>query len=43
MRGSRKFSLRNTTLIPLFLVDEGMENPNTTISGPSSGRQRSAI
>ena len=26
-----------------FLVDEGREDPNTTISGPSSARQRNAI
>ena len=25
------------------LVDEGREDPNTTISGPSSARQRNAI
>ena len=27
----------------LFLVDEGSKDPNTTISGPSSARQRKAI
>ena len=27
----------------LFLVDEGSEDLNTTISGPSSARQRNAI
>ena len=26
-----------------FLVDEGREDPSTTISGPSSARQRNAI
>ena len=26
-----------------FLVDEGRKDPNTTISGPSSARQRNAI
>ena len=26
-----------------FLVDEGRENPSTTISGPSSARQQNAI
>ena len=26
-----------------FLVDEGREDPSTTKSGPSSGRQRNAI
>ena len=30
-------------LFSLFLVDEGREDPNTTISGPSSARQRNAI
>ena len=27
----------------IFLVDEGREDPNTTISGPSSTRQQNAI
>ena len=27
----------------VFLVDEGREDPNTTISGPSSAHQRNAI
>ena len=27
----------------LFLVDEGREDPSTTISGPSTARQRNAI
>ena len=27
----------------VFLVDEGWDDPNTTISGPSSARQRNAI
>ena len=27
----------------VFLVDEGMEGPNTTKGGPSSARQRNAI
>ena len=31
------------TLTILFSVDEGNETPNTTISGPSSARQRNAI
>ena len=26
-----------------FLVDEGSDDPNTTISGPTSARQRNAI
>ena len=26
-----------------FVVDEGREDPNTTISGPSSARQRNTI
>ena len=29
--------------VPLFLVDEGIEDPNTTKNGPSSARQRNAI
>ena len=31
------------TLTFFFIVDEGWEDPNTTISGPSSARQRNAI
>ena len=27
----------------VFLVDEGIEDPHTTMSGPSSARQRNAI
>ena len=46
MRGSRKVCQGGgggggSTLI--FLVDEGWKNLNTTISGPSSARQRNAI
>ena len=26
-----------------FLVDEGIEDPNTTVNGPSSARQRNVI
>ena len=26
-----------------FIVNEGIEDPNTTINGPSSARQRNAI
>ena len=43
MSGSRKFGQRGpilTTLFFRFSVDEGMEDPNTTISGPSLARQR---
>ena len=32
-----------TFLFLLFLVDEGREDPNTTISRPSSARQRNVI
>ena len=32
-----------TTFFFVFLVAEGKEDPNTTKSGPSSARQRSAI
>ena len=31
------------TLTTFFLVDEGREDPSTTISGPSKARQRNAI
>ena len=31
------------TFFLVFLVDEGIENPNVTINGPSSARQRNAI
>ena len=37
MRGSRKFCQRGFNFDKVvFLVDEGGEDPNTTISGPSS-------
>ena len=32
-----------TVFVLVFLVDEGREDPNTTISGPSSAQQRNAI
>ena len=31
------------TLTKVFLVDKGNEDPNTTINGPSSARQRMAF
>ena len=45
MHGYRKFCQRGPTLTTLtlfvcFLVDEGREDPNTTIGGPSSASQR---
>ena len=43
MRGPRKFCQRGSKFDSLFLVDEGMEDPNTAINGPSSARQRNAI
>ena len=44
MRGSRKFCQRGPNLIKIFfLVDEGMEDPNVTINGPSSARQQNAF
>ena len=48
MRGSRKFCQRGPTLtfysfIFYFFFDEGREDSNTTISGPSTARQRNAI
>ena len=47
MRGPRKFCLSesnfdNVLFLFVFLV-EGREDPSTTISGPSSARQRNAI
>ena len=44
MRGSRKFCQRGSNIDNLFfLFDEGRNDKNTTISGPSSARQRNAI
>ena len=43
MRGSRKFCQRGPKLIRVFLVDVGIQDPNTAINGPSSTRQRNAI
>ena len=53
MRGSRKFCQGDPTLTGfffvfiylfiLYLVAEGREDPNTTIRGRSSARQRNAI
>ena len=44
MRGSRKFCQSGSNFDNVFfLVDEGREDPNTTISGPSLARQRNAI
>ena len=36
MRGSRKFCQRGSYFDKVFLVDEGREDPNTTISGSLS-------
>ena len=46
MPGSRKFCQRGSNfnnVVFFFLADEGWEDPNTTISGPSSARQQNAI
>ena len=45
MRGSRKFCQRGSNFynVFLFLVYEGMEDQNITISGPLLARQRNAI
>ena len=43
IRGSGKFLLRGSNFDYVFLVDDGREDPNATISGPSSARQRNAI
>ena len=37
------FARGGPALTTFFLVDEGRKDPNTTISGPSSARQRNAI
>ena len=31
------------SMVTFFFVDEGIEDPNITINGPSSARQRNAI
>ena len=44
MRGSRKFCQRGSNSdFFCFLVDEELEDPNTTKNRPSSARQRNAI
>ena len=47
MHGSRTFcqtgSKFDVFVLKTFLVDEGREDPNTTISGPSSARQRNRV
>ena len=44
IRGSKNFIRGGPTLTTFFfLVDEGWEDPNTTICGPISARQRNAI
>ena len=44
MRGPRKFCQRGSNFESVFfLVDEGRKDPDTTISGPSSVRQRNAF
>ena len=49
MRGSRKFCQKGSNfdkgffLFLFFKYDEGSRDPNTTISGPSTARQRNAI
>ena len=46
LRRSRKFCQRgskNDSFFVVFLVDEGIEDPNTTVNGPSSARQWNTI
>ena len=45
MRGSRKFCQRGSKfeVFFAFLVDEGIEDPNTAINGPLLAHQRNAI
>ena len=38
-----RFVRGGPTLITFYLVDEGIEDPNVTINGPSLARQRNAI
>ena len=39
MGGSRKFCQRASKFDVFFLVDEGIENPNIAINGPSLAHQ----
>ena len=43
LRGPRKLCQRESKFDNAFLVVEGIEDPNITINGPSSARQRDAI
>ena len=43
MRGPRKFCQRGSKFDNGFLADEGIEDPDITLNGPSSARQRNAI
>ena len=43
MRDPESFVRGGPTLTIFILVDEGREDPSSTISGPSSARQRNAI
>ena len=45
MGGSRKFCQRGSKFdnVLFFLVDGGIEDPNTALIGPSSACQRNAI
>ena len=52
MRGSRKFCQRRSKFdkgflfvcfFIIFLSDEGIEDPNTAINGPSSAHKRNAF
>ena len=51
MSGSRNFYQRGSNfdnvffsvVVVVFLVDKGRKNPDTTISRPSTARQRNAI
>ena len=38
-----EFDNDSLIIVLYFLVDEELEDPNTTINGPSSARQRNAI
>ena len=43
LSGGSKFDNIPIFFFSFFLVDEGIDHPNTTINGPSSARQQNAI
>ena len=44
LHGSRKFCQRGSYFVNVFfLVNEGRDDPNTTIGGPTSARQQTPL